>query len=222
MTSLNQSAALAAPGPHGESESIDAALGFTRSLDARALDEWLRRAAARLGIPVFIESVAVPFLRRVGDEWYARRISPAEEHVASSTVHDIIVETMHACARENSAPKLVVSTLAEERHVIGAALVGAAAAMEGWGVVYLGADVPATDIARAARLCDARLVAVSIVYVDDRERVLGEISLLRTLLPTAVRLIAGGTGAVSLAAPIRALGVPVESSVGGLFASLEA
>lgn len=222
MTSLNQSVAPASPGLHPERESIDTALGFARSLDARALDEWLRRAAARLGIPVFIESVAVPFLRRVGDEWYARRISPAEEHVASSTVHDIIVETMRACARENSAPKLVVSTLTHERHVIGAALVGAAAAMEGWGVVYLGADVPATDIARAARICDARLVAISSVYVDDRERVLGEIGLLRTLLPSDVRLIAGGSGAVALAAATRALGVPVESTIGGLFTALEA
>ena len=222
MTSLNQPTELALPGLHGESESIDTALEYTRALDGRALDEWLRRVAARVGIPVFIESVAVPFLRRVGDEWYERRMSPAQEHLASSTVHDIIVETMRGCARENSAPKLVVATLAEERHVIGAALVGAAAAMEGWSVVYLGADVPATDIARAARVSDARVVAVSIVYVDDRERVLGELRLLRTLLAADVRLIAGGSGAVSHARAISGLGVPVESSVGGLFAALKA
>jgi len=222
MTSLNQSTELAAPGLHGESEAIDTALEYTRALDGRALDEWLRRAAARVGIPVFIESVAVPFLRRVGDEWYEQRISPAQEHLASSTVHDIIVETMRACARENSAPKVVVATMAEERHVIGAALVGAAAAMEGWSVVYLGADVPAADIARAARISDARVVAVSIVYVDEGERVLREVQMLRTLLAGDVRLITGGSGAISLARGISSLGVPVESSVGGLFAALKA
>lgn len=222
MTSLNQSTELASPGLHGESESIETALEYTRALDGRALDEWLRRVAARVGIPVFIESVAVPFLRRVGDEWYEKRISPAQEHLASSTVHDIIAETMRACARENSAPKVVVGTMADERHVIGAALVGAAAAMEGWSVVYLGADVPTADIARAARISDARIVAVSIVYVDDRERVLRELRTLRTLLAGDVRLITGGTGALSLARAISSLGIPVESSVGGLFAALKA
>ncbi|NIP80239.1 MAG: transcriptional regulator, partial [Gemmatimonadetes bacterium] len=45
---------------------------------------------------------------------------------------------------------MLVATPAGDRHEIGALLVAAAALGTGWDVVYLGADLPASEIAVAA------------------------------------------------------------------------
>lgn len=201
---------------------VETALALTQSLNASALDERLRRGAAFVGLPAFVESVAAPLLRRIGEEWHAGRLSPAHEHLASSVLHDIIVETMRAFPRRDGAPGVLVATPAGERHTIGAALVGAAAAVAGWNVLYLGADLPARDIADAARVAGVQAVAVSIVYVDDRERVLREMRALRSRLAPEITLIAGGAGASALAAELLAMGVRVESGVPGLLAELRA
>ncbi|MBC7897703.1 MAG: MerR family transcriptional regulator, partial [Cytophagaceae bacterium] len=117
---------------------VDEALAFTLALDALALDGLLRRMVAQIGVAAFTERVAAPMLHRVGDEWHAGRLTIAHEHLASAAVHDILVETMRALARDARDARVVVATPAGDRHAIGAALAGAAAAAEGWGVIYLG------------------------------------------------------------------------------------
>lgn len=195
---------------------VDAALELVRSLDGPLLDQALRRTAARVGATVFLESVAAPLLRRVGDEWHAGRLTPAEEHLASGIVQGIVGDTMRTFTHDHGAPSILVTTPAGDRHAIGAALVGAAAAVEGWNVVYLGADLPAADIASAAANAEVRVVAVSIVYVEDRVQVLGELRELRNKLEKGVVLLTGGAAARGLATELAAMDVKVETSIPGL------
>lgn len=198
-----------------EADVVGASLALAQSLDAAALRDVLRRAAARTGIAPFLEGVAAPLLRRLGDEWHAGRLTPAQEHLASAVVHEIVVDTMRGFAQPNGSARLVVATLAGEKHVIGAALVAATAAVAGWNVIYLGADLPAAEIATAARARGVRAVAISIVFVENRHQVLAEIRALRAQLPPTVTLIAGGAGSSSLASELAALGVRVETALDG-------
>ena len=66
------------------------------------------------------------------------------------------------------------------------------AANLGWKVTYLGASLPAAEIAGAARQMSARAVALSMVYPEDDASVARELDLLRELLPKEIGLIAGG------------------------------
>lgn len=209
-----------APGTNEASDLVEGALTLARSLDAAGLDVELRRAASRMGTTTFIEMLAAPLLRRVGDEWHAGRLTPAQEHLLSTTVHDIVVEVMRSVANQNGAAKLLVTTPAGERHVIGAALVGAAAAVDGWNVLYLGADLPAAEIARAARTAAVDAVAVSVVFVEQRKSVLAELRALRASLPPAVPLIVGGAGAAGLRRDLVASGIDVETNITGLLRTL--
>ncbi|HSA57616.1 MAG TPA: MerR family transcriptional regulator [Gemmatimonadaceae bacterium] len=207
------------PAPEAEL-FVDSALDHARALDGQQLDEMLRRAAALLGISTFVEHVAVPILRRVGDEWHAGRLTPAHEHLASTVVHDIVADTMRAFVPGNGAARLVVATPAGERHVIGATLAGVTAALEGWSVIYLGADLPAADVAAAALSGGAHAVAISIVYVDDRQRVIEELRTIRDRLPAGVPIIAGGAGARVLERQLVSSGVRVVGSLAELTAEL--
>jgi methanogenic corrinoid protein MtbC1 len=199
---------------------LDDALALTLTLDAPALDGTLRRAAASLGVATFTEHVVAPMLRRVGHEWHAGRLTIAQEHLASAAVHDILVETMRSLARGNGAARVVVATPSGERHAIGAALAGAAAAADGWDVIYLGADLPAGEIAAAAATTGARLVALSVVYVADREGTLAELRTLRARLPAERTLLVGGAGASELRAELSAAGIRVAESLDELRGAL--
>ena len=199
---------------------IDAALVFTQSLEAARLNDHLRRASAALGVPDFLARVAVPLLRRVGDEWHAGRLTTAQEHLASSVLHDIFVERMRAYSAHSDSPRVLIATPAGERHAIGAALVGAAAAVDGWTVIYLGADLPAREISTAAIASDVRAVALSVLYVDDRERIVRELRTLRSQLPAGIALFVGGSGALSLARELSGSGIRVTENVAELYDEL--
>src|SRR6476469_5650063 len=124
--------ALTTSTPIDETALVDTGLRLTKSLEPGELDGHLRRAVMMLGLTRFLDRVAVPLLRRIGDEWHAGRLSPALGHFAASTLYDIIVERMRSFSPRPDAPSILVATPAGERHAIGAALVGASAAVEGW------------------------------------------------------------------------------------------
>ena len=63
---------------------------------------------------------------------------------------------------------------------------GPTAANLGWQVTYLGASLPAAEIAGAAQQRRARAVALSLVYPEDDPRLAGELTRLRESLPAEV------------------------------------
>lgn len=199
---------------------VDTALSLARLIEPGQLDDHLRRASVILGVPEFLSRVAVPLLRRIGDEWHAGRFSSAQEHFASSALHDIIVESMRAFSPPDDAPRILIATPAGERHAIGAALVGAGAAVEGWRVIYLGVDLPAKEIAAAAIASNVSVVALSVLYVEDRDRLLGELRAVRSQLPVDISLFVGGSGALTLARELSAPGIRVTGNVAELYDAL--
>jgi DNA-binding transcriptional MerR regulator/methylmalonyl-CoA mutase cobalamin-binding subunit len=191
---------------------VEALVVLTAELDAQRLDATLRRAAARLGLPQFLNAVAVPTLRRIGEEWHAGRLSPAHEHLASSIFHDIVADTLRLAMPDSAGPVVVVATPAGERHVNGALAIAALAAVSGWNVVYLGADLPAADIANAATETDAALVALSLTQSADRRRITDELRLVREALPANVAVWVGGTGVAASGRELDVTGVELVES----------
>ena len=188
------------PDSHGQAhtERVEAALQHTRAFDGSALDRELRRTIARHGIPVFLEDVVPTLMHRVGDEWEAGRLSVAHEHLASAAVIAIILEAIRSVPESPGAPKLLVATPANERHAVGAALAAAAAAIDGWSIIYLGVDVPAADIVAAAAASNARAVALSVVHTGEPDDVVRELRAVRAALAANVPVIVGGAAASRL------------------------
>jgi methylmalonyl-CoA mutase cobalamin-binding subunit len=103
---------------------------------------------------------------------------------------------------------------------LGAALVGAAAAVHGWNVVSLGSDLPAADISDAARRTRASAIAISIVYAETNERVVAELRTIRAAAPGGIPIIVGGSAARVAASELNRMGVIVETSITGLLDQL--
>jgi methanogenic corrinoid protein MtbC1 len=197
-------------------ERVEAAMQHTRAFDGSALDRELRRTIARHGIPVFLNDVVPALMHRVGSDWQAGRLSIAHEHLASATVIAIILEGIRSVPESPGAPKLLVATPANERHAVGAALAAAAAALDGWTIVYLGVDVPAGDIVAAAAASNARAVALSVVHTDEPDDVLRELHAVRSVLAANVPIIVGGAAAARMADRLTEPGLIVCDTIAGM------
>jgi len=200
----------------GDTTFIEAALEHIRNLDARGLDQLLRRRAAVVGTPAFLDQSVVPLLREIGDRWHDGRLSIAEEHMASAIIEAFVIAAIQAMAVPDGAPPVFVATPVGSRHVIAAALVGAAASAVGWRPVFLGGDLPAAEIARAAIDGSALAVALSVVYADDPSRTLGELLALRERLPAHIAVIVGGRAVLPHARALGRAGIEVGETIDGV------
>jgi methanogenic corrinoid protein MtbC1 len=163
-----------------------------KTLDSRALEETLKRAASELGAQGLLQRVVAPLTQTIGDLWREGSITAAHEHFASAVIRIFLGQAAKPYGSLDNAPVLVVATPAGQVHEMGARLVGATAANLGWQVTYLGASLPAAEIAGAARQNRARAVALRLVYPEDDTRLESELTLLRELLPREVALLTGG------------------------------
>ncbi len=201
---------------------VNRAMELARTVDAPGLESFLRRTAAAHGVPAFLDRLAAPLLDQMGDEWEAGRLTPGQEHLATEIVERVLEGLIHFLVAAPGAPSLLLATPPGEDHKIGTVLAAAAAAAEGWRVTYLGPDLRADEIETAARAAAAQVVCVSVVHLDERDHVLEELRALRSRLAPSVPLLAGGTGAVALAADLQGSGIQVVADLSELRAALRA
>jgi MerR family transcriptional regulator, light-induced transcriptional regulator len=186
----------AAPGSGGESVSthawVEGGFAAIRALDAAALEDVLKRAEVALGLQGMLQRVAAPFAQRLGDAWRDGSITAAHEHFASAILRTHLAQIARGFSGSGHGPALVVATPQGQLHELGALLAAAFGSSLGWRVTYLGASLPAAEIAGAAIQNRARAVALSLVYPDDDPHLEAELTRLRELLPPEVALVAGG------------------------------
>jgi DNA-binding transcriptional MerR regulator/methylmalonyl-CoA mutase cobalamin-binding subunit len=171
---------------------LDESIAAVKALDSTALEQVLNRAATELGAQGLLQRVVAPLVQAIGELWRDGSITAAHEHFASSVIRLFLGHASRPFAGAEKGPTIVVCTPTGQLHELGALLAGAAAANLGWHVIYLGASLPAAEIAGAARQNSARAVALSIVYPEDDERLQGELLRLRELLPKEISILAGG------------------------------
>ena len=215
VAALNRAALEQLAGHHGpdhrSSESSEAAspseqlagrvLERLTSFDEASVTRLLGDAVVGLGIRAFVREVVVPLVYRVGTRWAAGEQSIGEEHLLTGALRNLIAGLLHG--RATTGRPIVLATPAGERHEIGLLLVALLARDAGIGVVYLGVDLPAPDIALAAERAHAAVVGLSIVGEQNRARAIQEVKALQTALPRNYELWLGGADAGAAAAEIR-------------------
>ena len=164
------------------------------SMNRALLESTLRDASAALSTPFFLEQLVVPLMRWVGDEWHEGNIRVAHEHFASAVVRDALYRFGFQ-DNDDRLPAVIICTPSGNEHEIGALLAASAAVIEGWRVVYLGANTPIHEISFAANDQDVRAVGLSATYTDDPGRLVTEMTLLRKLISPSCPIFIGGSGA---------------------------
>jgi MerR family transcriptional regulator, light-induced transcriptional regulator len=200
---------------HGESarEFTAAVLRAIRRLDPTELQSALERAAVTLGVPDFLDQVVAPAVEGVGHGWAEGSVSVAQEHMATAVLRRVLGWLLRVFEVDGTAPRILVTTPPHQVHELGALMVAASAAAEGWGVTYLGPDLPVTDLLGAVEQTGARVVAVSVVYLSDGSDLLAAIRETRAGLPEQVPLLVGGAAAPEIRLEAEAAGAVVIDSL---------
>ncbi len=182
----------AGPGSLEPAALIQDCLTAVRSMDAERLQVLVMRTLSSFSLDALVEDLLAPLFRRIGEEWEAGRLEVFQEHLATSVTRTVL---MHILSTQRSGGHaIVLSTPSGQSHEIGLMFAAMVAASAGWRVVYLGPDLPAEEIAKAARLGRARVVAISLVASDESPELETELLRLGDLLPAESILVVGGAG----------------------------
>ena len=183
---------------------------------------WIALARAH-AIPALVERLAsetrelsfcraadtrfAPFLAQVGEAWAEGRLAIRHEHAATRAVFEHVeaLRRRHAAARPPAAERVLLATLADDRHLLGLTCAAALCEEEGHEALILG-GLPAEEVAAAAS--EARVAALGLGLTATRSprSARAAIARLRALLPRGVPVLLGGAGAARLRARVRRRG----------------
>jgi len=204
-----------------DQELLRAALSATLSFDSGALQQTLERAAVAFGHNGMLHRLVCPLAHELGDLWQKGSVTAAHEHFASAAIREFVARSARPFAAKDGAPRVIVATPSGQLHELGALLVAAAANNLGWRAVYLGASLPAAEIAGAAIQNAARAVLLSVVYPADDADLPADLEQLRRHLPEGVRIVVGGRAAESYRGVLARIGATVVRNLEDLYALLE-
>ncbi len=157
-------------------------------------------AAARIAFSPFelASEVIAPLLVALGERWVdGPDDAVAQEHAATTVLRDELMRLLFVAPRIDVGLRLIVAAPEAEFHEFGALLAAVVAAHAGAHVLYLGPNMPARDLARAAKKDRSRVVLLSVVSLDTK-RARSYCKLLRAKLAPNVRIWTGGHGAKAL------------------------
>lgn len=179
-----------------QSGIISECIESIRKYDGDEFAAILNRSLVEFSQPELIENVILPLIEKVGNFWHEGWLRVSHEHFMSALIVKFLNNLSEGYNINGTAPKIIITTPEGQYHEVGALLGSVLAASSGWKSVYLGASLPAEDIAAAAKELNSRCIYLSIVYPDDNPLLNAQFKKLRELTGDDVFIIAGGAAAV--------------------------
>jgi len=134
----------------------------------------------------------VPAQVEIGARWRARRLSVADEHLATEiTLREMERLRDRLVVRSGAGPRVVLACVEGEPHTIGLRMLADFFLIDGWTTDYLGAGLPVADLVQFVGRRRPDLVALSVNQADHLPAFTRTAAALRRLDPPP-RLLAGG------------------------------
>jgi methanogenic corrinoid protein MtbC1 len=196
---LGETLPVAVPEPeqrHAGPSDPHALLAAVARFDGAAIYAELVDAWTTLGPVAFLCERVSPALRAVGEAWASGALEVRHERFLSERVQDVLRTLRAPFERRAQGPLMVMAALAGERHGLGVQMAALVLAVAGWRICVLGTDVPAEEVAAAARESRAHGVAVGISVANCTANMDAQVATLRDQVPAATAVVVGGGGAV--------------------------
>jgi methanogenic corrinoid protein MtbC1 len=175
-------------------------LALCRGQQMAALGAALRQALAVLGLKNFTIDVVAPLTSLVGEAWACGNLAVYEEHLYSETLQTVMRHAIFSMPQQSlpstRTPRIVLTTLPNERHGLGLLMAEALCVAAGAECLSLGVETPLADIAAAARAQRADIVALSFSSASKERPTRDSLQQLQASLPPQVEVWAGGRSPV--------------------------
>jgi len=182
-------------------EELAVYVKLIRSHDVLELRSRLAQSLARVGLQTFVIETVAPLNTVVGDAWMSGQIAVYEEHMYSELIQNLLRSAIASIQPQGRAPIVLLTSLPQEQHGIGLLMAEAMLAVEGARCISLGTQTPLADIVAAARVHRADVVALSFSSAYAETKAVEGLKQLRSALPAATHIWAGGVGASRMRKP---------------------
>jgi methanogenic corrinoid protein MtbC1 len=183
-----------APDPALDHDELGELLALIKRHDAAGYQQTMQQRLARKGLFSFVQDTVAPLTVRVGEAWEDGSFEVFEEHLFTELTKRLLRHAIATLPVGSAAPRIVLTSVPDEPHVLGLLMVEALLALEGAQCIPLGTQMPLLEIVRAAGAHRADVVALSFSIAFPQRQIGGLLEQLRLMLPAEIELWAGGRG----------------------------
>lgn len=206
--------------PHPELQSY---FDLCKSHQMEAFRRKLTQAMLVMGLKNFVINLVAPLAALVGEAWACGQFAVFEEHLFAESVQIVLRSAVFSVPQVNHAtgaprPRVLLTTLPQERHGLGLLMAEAMFAAEGAHCIPLGVQTPLPDIVEGARAMQADIVALSFSASMNPRQVNDSLRELRIRLPEQAEIWAGGANAALRKRPPPQVNVCALSDIGSAVA----
>ena len=197
LAELAAKAGAQTPAPNAEDPELRHCLALIKGHKMHELRQRLAQAQLQLGLQRFVTDLVAPLTTLVGDAWGAGELAVFEEHLFAETLQGVMRNAIFTANQQighaNASPRIVLTTVPQERHGMGLLMAEALFALEGAHCVSLGVQTPLAEIVQAARVQHADIVALSFSSVMSPRAAVDNVVELQARLGEGVQVWAGGS-----------------------------
>ena len=157
-----------------------------------------------MGVERTIRDVAMPVLRRLGDDWKAGLCDVAHEHAATEGIRTWLVRSADRAPMPFRRGTVVLACSERDRHTVALEAFAVILRRRGWRSVMLG-PAPVTSLVLTAGTVGARAIVVTAQQGTNRRGAIAMLQGVATSQKRGVRVAYAGN---AFAAPAARRGVP--------------
>jgi DNA-binding transcriptional MerR regulator/methylmalonyl-CoA mutase cobalamin-binding subunit len=174
---------------------LESYLSLCKTHQIDVLRSTLSQAQLDLGLKRFVIDVIAPLTTQVGTAWARGDLTLFGEHLYTEAAQAVLRTAIFAQQATGgiATPRILLTTLPQERHGIGLLMAEALFVAEGAHCISLGVQTPLLDIIEAARSQRADVVALSFSSAMNARQAMQGLSALRAALPATTAVWAGGS-----------------------------
>lgn len=199
LQALTGKAAGAGDGPAMPAPELQSYLDLCKSHQMEAMRRKLSQALLMMGLKSFVIELVAPLTALIGEAWASGQLATFEEHLYTESLTVVMRSAIFAMPQAHAsnagAPRIMLTTLPQERHGLGLLMAEAMCVAEGAHCISLGVQTPLLDIVEAARVQRVDIIALSFSVAMNPRQVLDGLEELHKRLAGCAELWAGGSNA---------------------------
>ena len=197
LSELASKTGVVAAAPDADDPTLRQCLELIKGHKMADLRQRMAQAQLELGLRRFVIEVVAPLTTVVGDSWAAGQLAVFEEHLFAETLQSVMRNAIFSAHQQigqaASRPRVMLTTVPQERHGLGLLMAEALFVLEGAHCVSLGVQTPLSDIVAAAKVQNADIVALSFSSGMSPRAAIENVTELQNRLGPNVQVWAGGS-----------------------------
>lgn len=151
-----------------------------------AAAEEFESAADSYSLSELFESILVPVLVKIGEDWFHSRITITTEHFASAFIRTRLMTLFQSLSTKQALSHILVGSAPEELHEIGPLMIAVLLREAGYKVEYLGPDLPLPDLVFYAKEEKPKMIILSATLRESTRELAGFENLLSSIRPKPI------------------------------------